>query len=146
MASTVLPAPARRYSAPRDRVAPACRAAAPALGLRPGTVHQLVHGRAAIHVRLAEIVRAAATLGDVLFIERVLAPIEAARASLPTPVLTPELIQQAQASDAAEEVAETVYHTSPTLPHLRCWLTALERQRADSFLLLVALREEMARA
>lgn len=140
MAPTVRPDPTARHYRRPSRVA---IAAAPRLGMRPGSVEQLVHGHDQIHVRLAAIIEAAAALGDAAFIDRTLAPIDAARARLAVPALTPELIHQAQSSDAAEEVAESCYLAAPSLPHLRTWLHAVERQRADSLLLSLALRAYM---
>lgn len=138
MASTLkVRAGASHYRAP-SRIAVS---AARALGMRPGSVEQLVHGHYQIHVRLAAIIEAAAALGDTGFIERVLAPIDAARAALPTPALTAQLIQQQQQSDAVEEIAESRFLSDPTAAHRREWLHALERQRADSLLLVLALRQ-----
>lgn len=131
----------RRYSAPRARVHPVYVVAAPRTGLTAGSLHQ---GTARWVARLAEVVAAAAAIPDPLFVERTLAPIDAARAGLPIPRLTPALLHQAQASDAAEEISESSYRADPTPDHLRRWLRDLERQRADSLLLILAIRQELA--
>ena len=143
MGDTMLPRHRRRYSALRPRVHTAFVRAAPECGVTAGSLAQ----HTGIYVaRIAYLVNAAAAIPDPSFIERTLAPIDAARAGVVAARLTPELIQRAQASDAAEEVAEARYCTTGTLPALRAWIHALETQRGDSLALLMALKAEVARA
>lgn len=95
--------------------------------------------------RIAHLIDAAAAKGDFEFIEHTLAPIDGARQRIVAPALTSELIQRVQATDMAEEIAETRYLTTPTKAALVAWLHAAEKQRADTLLLVLALRAEVGR-
>lgn len=126
-------------SAPRPRIHPAY------LSARADCSPQSLAAHLGTYVdRIAHLIDAAAAIPDPAFIDRVLAPIDAARSGVAAPPLTPELIHAAQTTDAAEEIAESHYRASPTLPALRAWILALEKQRGDSLLLLLALKGALA--
>lgn len=135
MANMLHPARRRRYSAVPARVHAVYLRTAPELGTTAGSLAQ----HTPVYVdRLAHLIAAAAAIPDLAFIERVLAPIDVARAGISAPALTPELIQRVQSADAAEEVAETRYLSNPTKASLRAWRDAATKQRAETAVLILA--------
>lgn len=89
--------------------------------------------------RIAATVEAAAAIPDVEFIDRALKPIDAARASIKAPELTPELIERCSVSDSGEEVTEARFLAGMTVPKARQWIAKARQERADKLLLDLAL-------
>lgn len=141
--STSLPAnQPGRYHRPPSRVA---AAAARQLGCKPETVHASVYGHAPVHHRLATILEAAIGLADHAMVERLMRPIDHVLSRRQPEPFGPDLICQAQASDMAEDVAETRYLASPSRETLRGWLLEIRRERADLLRLDAAITVELER-
>lgn len=94
--------------------------------------------------RIAHLIDAAAAVGDLEFIERTLAPIDAARQRIAAPALTPELIEACQAADLAEDLAEVRCLACMTLPKKRAWLEKVRAERGQLLFLELALVNSIA--
>jgi hypothetical protein len=133
----------RRGGVTRDqREAPrwASRAARD-LHLQPRTVEARVHSttRPTIQEELATILRRLLETGNLPLVAKMMAPVEAALAGLAVPPLGDEVIAAAVRPDEEESIARDAYLMDPTPTHRRAWRVALERQRATSLPLYLAL-------
>ena len=131
----------RHYRTPSRVAALAART----LGIKPETVHQSVYGHAPVHHRLATILEAAIGLGDHAMVERLMRPIDHVLSRRQPEPFGPDLICQAQASDLAEDLAETHYLAAPSRETLRGWLLEIRRERADLLRLDTAITAELER-
>ena len=80
---TLPPGTRPRHSARPSRLAVY---AAPKLGMRPGSVEQLIPGHSPLHERFATLVAAALEVGDANMVARLMAPIQAVLAGSPAGV------------------------------------------------------------
>lgn len=136
---------------PRRRYArkPALRFRGHAVYLRAAadagvTANTLAKNTPPLIERLAHVLRCAAAIPDPGFIERIMQPLDAARLSLVVPPLTPELIQKTQAIDMTEDVSESRFCTTGTIPALRQWIRDQEHARAASLVQILAAKQRLA--
>jgi hypothetical protein len=114
-------------------------------GKRPATHEAELHGREPLQGRLAGHIDAMASVGYWRGIAKIVAPIRAAVSQLPDMDMTPALFRLVQEADAAEEVAETTFLSSPSPATLRAWRLALEGQMGADLLLHRAICAEESR-
>lgn len=147
MSANGIPTNGRRHYSKRRAVAPTRIAAyvAPKLGMEPGSVEQLIRGRAAVNIRCAAIIEGFIALGDQERLARFVAPLDAARAGVEAPPFCAATFQLAQDADGREESAETAYHTDPSDTNLDRYIRALEEQQQRGDALLRAAHAERTR-
>lgn len=131
-----------RHYTPHDRVA---AYVAPRLGMTPGSVEQLIRGRAAVNDRAAEIIKAFRALGDNERLERFVRPIFDAYEQREAPPLCSATWMLAQEADASEDVAELRYQLEPTDQNLERLIQAKDREIARAVALRAALGFELTR-
>lgn len=112
------------------------------LGVQPATAESWLHGRQPIYLQLAAVIRALVTHEEVELLAKVDTHLDAARSTLPIPVLDDELIQKAVEADEMEAIARERYLLHRSHATLKGWRLALESQRGMGFLLLLAVQNE----
>ena len=119
---------------------------APRLGLRAGTVEQLIRGRNAVHMRTAMLYEAAIAVGDHALAAMIVAPLDAIRAGGQSTETPRELLEDDTKADAGEDSARVAYLLNPNADTrnelLRCcrnragwqarFLAALEREQREA--------------
>lgn len=135
--STVSPRPARLQYQRRDAVADEVGRR---LGLRPGSAHQVLVG--ALPHRVAEIIRAHATVGAYDRLHRWLQPINDALDGIQAPALCAALIASAQHADCVEDEAQVAYLSDPCERTARAYARALGNEVTLSRNLQLALGRE----
>jgi hypothetical protein len=127
MRTTLRSAERARYYRQHSRLA---QRAAQELGVRPGTIEQMIHGHTPIQERFWALVHVAMELGDQYVLDKLLSPAPP-RGVAPAPRLTPSLLLTESEADAAEDVARDRYildrRAKPD--YLRCLGAELEVKR-----------------
>ena len=140
MGETVKPTRARRYSRQPSRLAVE---AARHLGMRPGSVEQMIHGHSPIHLRFQTLLRAAITVGDLAAYEQLMLGVYVAEESIEERAANiPLLFERLQAADATEETCRQAYHLHKNASTRRALILATHERAAAGRRLVLALREE----
>jgi hypothetical protein len=112
------------------------------LGISEARAHRLLYSWPRLLDVVAAAVRAYRTAGDLVGLHRLA---ETARAATTErPILRPALLIAAQDADAAEEVAETAYHTNPCRATAEAFVRAQDKQQLHAALVRAALVERWA--
>ncbi len=120
---------------------PVARALAQELGLLVSSAHQVLVGQLAR--RTAAVIRAHLRAQATDRLLRWMEPIRAALAELEPEPLSAALIQEAQARDVEEDLAETIYTTDPCPEHLVNWRRKLDAQATTNLRLRMAIVREL---
>jgi hypothetical protein len=146
MPPTVQPNGARRKygSVARVHESRAITYAARGMGLQPSTVGQMVRTRG-IHLQVAHLIEVAILLRDDALFQRLTAPLIAAIGNRPVRAFTPELINEVQQADLAEDMAESIWTQLGTPEARNAWLGRLRQQHTLAGDLIRALETEAAR-
>lgn len=128
-----------RYDAPRLRVASYVAAVARRHGMRPTTLHHMLHGHRPIPQLLAEVIAEAVREGKRHKAQPFADPIEAAIRAMHG-VLCEKIIVQAVVADTDEDVARDMALLNPDCAAARkSWQRAIEVERSTKLELWAAL-------
>lgn len=138
-------APGRKYASPSSvRESRAIQAAARVMGLRPGTVGQLVRTRG-IHIQTAQLIDAALLMQDDALFLRLTHPLLAAMERRVVPSFNALLVNEVQQADLAEDQAEAHFLARPSPDTRRAWLARLRQQHVLAGDLIRSLEAEDAK-
>jgi hypothetical protein len=146
MSPTVQPKGARRKYGTAPRRSHESRAityAAQGMGLQPSTVGQMVRTRG-IHLQVAKLIEVAILLQDDALFQRLTAPLLAAIGNRPVRPFSPELINEVQQADLAEDMAESLFLRLGTPESRQAWLGRLRQQHVLAGDLIRAAETESA--